>query len=283
MVKKNSRPDIYQYQDPTLFIQDMVVFIKSQTKAFSFRYFAKKSGFASPSALKLILDRKRGLTEQSVAKVAKGLALSVSEGEYLLALVKFINEKNSEKRKSYFEQCIALQKKKRIKTIGSEQFEYFSKWYHPAIRELIKHKNFQESPEWIASMIYPKITVRQAKDSLKLLISLGLIQRDQNGKLVQSDRAVSTDRELQSMIARQFHETMAKKAIESLHAIDPQDRDISGITFGIPSSKVQELKDKIASMRKELTSTIGSLDDETEEVYHLNIQLFPLTKKEKKK
>lgn len=277
---KEKRPYIYQFDDPILFLHEMIVFLKKTKKAFSYRYFAKKAGFSSPSALKLILDRKRGMTDTSVSKISRGLELSTVEAEYLLALVRFAQEKNLDKKKEHYSQCVKIRKKKSIQSLSSDQFGYFSTWYHPAVRELVKHRDFQGDPAWIAEKVFPPITKRQASQSLELLLALGLIKRDGRGSFVQVDRAIATERELTSMVVRQFHKTMGKKAIESLQTVEPEDRDITGITFGIPKGKIKELKDKIAEMRKELTSTIGSLDESTDEVYHLNIQLFPLTKKD---
>jgi uncharacterized protein (TIGR02147 family) len=277
---KDTQPKIYHYDDPILYLQDMIVFLKKTKKAFSYRYFTKKAGFSSPSALKLILDRKRGMTDKSAEKISKGLEHTSLDSEYFLELVRFTQEKNHEKKKEYYDRCIQIRKKKKIHSLSSDQFSYFSTWYHPAVRELVKHKNFNGDPSWIAQKIYPPITLRQASQSLELLLSLGLIKRDGRGSFVQSDRAISTERELKSMVVRQFHITMGEKAIESLKNIDPEMRDMSGITFGIPNYKIQELKDRIAQMRKDLTSTIGSMDESTDDVYHLNIQLFPLTKKD---
>ena len=261
---------------------DMVAFLKSETKVFSFRYFAKKAGFASQSALKFFLDGKRGLSLESIQKVAKGFGMDTTETKYFENLVRLNQENSNEKKAKYFEEMLKVQKKKKIRLISADQYEYFSKWYNPVVRELVRSKDFQGDPKWIAKRIFPMISVIEARESLRLLERLGLIQKDVTGKYIQTDRAVSTERELLSMVARNFHKEMGTRAIESLDSIAKERRDFSGITFGLPASHIQKLKDKLNEIREELNSTLGSLEEETDEVYHLNIQLFPLTKKEKK-
>jgi uncharacterized protein (TIGR02147 family) len=197
-------------------------------------------------------------------------------------LVKLNQESSNEKKNKHFQEMLKIQKKKKIKLISSDQYEYFANWYNPAVRELVRCKDFQGDPKWIAKRIFPMISVIEARESLKLLERLGLVVKTKEGQYIQTERAVTTERELLSMSARNFHREMGKRAIESLDEVPLDRRDFSGITFGLPTSMVQKLKDKLNEFREELNSTLGSLDEETDEVYHMNIQLFPLTKKEKK-
>lgn len=279
---KNSKPKIFDYVDHVKFMNDMVEYMKKEIKAFSFRYFAKKSGFASQSALKFFLDNKRNLSSDSISKICKGFSLEPTESKYFESLVKLNQETSNEKKNQYFHEMLKIQKKKKIKLISSDQYEYFSNWYNPAIRELVRCKDFQGDPKWIAKRIFPMISVIEARESLRLLERLGLICKNEKGDYILTERAVTTERELLSMSVRNFHREMGHRAVESLDAVSLDRRDFSGITFGLPASKVQKLKDKLNEFREELNSTLGSLEDETDEVYHLNIQLFPLTKKEKK-
>jgi uncharacterized protein (TIGR02147 family) len=279
---KNNKPKIFDYVDHVKYMNDMVEFMKKEIKAFSFRYFAKKSGFASQSALKFFLDGKRNLTIDSIQRVCKGFSLDTTESKYFESLVRLNQETSNEKKNQYFHEMLKIQKKKKIKLISSDQYEYFSNWYNPAIRELIRCKDFQGDPKWIAKRIFPMISVIEARESLRLLERLGLIRKNENGDYIQVERAVTTERELLSMSARNFHREMGHRAVESLDSVPIDRRDFSGITFGLPASKVQKLKDKINEFREELNSTLGSLEEETDDVYHLNIQLFPLTKKDRK-
>ena len=273
---------VYDYVDHLKYLHDLVDYYRKETKVFSFRYFAKKAGFASQSSLKFYLEGKRKLTPQSIKKVCKGFKMEVLESRYFENLALLNQSKTTEQKNYHFQEMLKIQKRKRIRLITSDQYEYFSKWYHPAVRELIRCSDFQGEPRWIAKRLFPSISVREVKESIKLLERLGLIKKDSSGQYAQTERAVSTEREFLSMVGRNFHREMAGRAVETLDTVSLDRRDFSGITFGFPKSKVEELKQKLAEFRKELTSTLGSLEDEVDEVYHLNIQLFPLTKKEKK-
>ena len=56
-------------------------------------------------------------------------------------------------------------------------YEYFSNWYHPVIRELVTMRDFNGDSKSLARMIRPPITVKQAQESVKLLLKLGLIEK----------------------------------------------------------------------------------------------------------
>ncbi|MCB1198564.1 MAG: DUF4423 domain-containing protein, partial [Deltaproteobacteria bacterium] len=125
------------------------------------------------------------------------------------------------------------------------------------------------------------ISVSQAKKSVQLLLRLGLIEKDPTGaSYVLTNRAISTPKDFFSLLGRNFHKEMGKKGIEALDTVAVEQRDVTGIVFGIPRDALQELKQRLGEFRKELTSTIGSMEQETDDVYYLNIQLFPVTKKE---
>lgn len=282
MAKLNKQPKIYDYVSHLSYLNDMVEFYKKESKVFSFRYFAKKSGFASQSTLKFFLSGKRNLTAESIVKVCKGFQLDPMESKYFENLVQMNQTKSNEEKNKFFQEMLKIQRRKKIRLISSDQYEYFSKWYHPAVRELVRCNDFQNDPKWIARRITPMISVIEARESLRLLERLGLILKDSYGNYKQTERALSTDREILSMVARGFHREMGIRAIETLDTIGTDRRDFSGVTFGIPSNRIQELKDKINDFRKQLTASLGTLEEDTDEVYHLNIQLFPLTKKERK-
>jgi uncharacterized protein (TIGR02147 family) len=281
MNSQNDRPQIYDYVDYVKFLNDMVEWMRSQSKVFSLRYFAKKAGFASSSTLQFVLSNKRGLTLSSANKVCKGLVLDTMETKYFINLIQLNQASTAEEKNVHFQDMLKIQKRKNIRVISADQYEYFSKWYHPAIRELVRCKDFQGDPKWIVRKISPMISVIEARESLKLLLRLGLIEKVSETNYKLTDRAVATDKELLSMVARNFHREMCDRAKETLDTVDLDHRDFSGVTFGIPASKFGEIREKIREFRKQLTSSVGSLDEDTEDVYHMNIQLFPLTKKRK--
>jgi hypothetical protein len=60
------------------------------------------------------------------------------------------------------------------------------------------------------------------------------------------------------------------------------ERDMSGVTMGITHRAYEQIKKEIADFRRRIVA-IASADDDTEQVYRLNVQLFPLSERLGKK
>src|SRR3989338_1498037 len=135
---------ITDYTDYALFIKDYFN-SKRNSDGFSFRQFAKCSGFKSPSYLKLIIDKKRKISEKSLGKFMLGLGLSGDEKKYFVLLVRYNNEQDSSVKSMYFDELLQIQQTK-SSTQTHHVFEILKNWYFLAIRELVSHPEFQKDP-----------------------------------------------------------------------------------------------------------------------------------------
>jgi uncharacterized protein (TIGR02147 family) len=81
---------------------------------------------------------------------------------------------------------------------------------------------------------------------------------------------------------RGMHRQMGEFALETIEGVPQDQRHFSGLTLGITQSAYDEIVEEIAAFRKRIIA-IATRDDETDEVYRLNVQFFPLTKKSVKK
>ena len=272
-----SRPNVYDYLDYRSYLSDLFHFRKAGASHFSYRYFSKKAGFASPNFLQLVINGQRNLTNASIAKVAKGFSLKKKEREFFEYLV-FMNQATLHDEKNYYyRKMISIVGFKSISTIAKDQFEYFSKWYYPAIREMLSFGAGAATPEKIAAKLIPKITVKQAASALGLLKRLKLITQSPDGNWEQVDRDISTGPEIKSMAVANFHKKMLQLATDSIDRFNASKRDISGLTLSIQHENLPELKDRLVSFRQELME-LASYDENSDMVVQINFQLFPLTK-----
>lgn len=269
------RPSIYGYLNYRIYLADMFRYRKTGSPYFSYRFFSGKAGFASPNFLKLVTDGQRNLTSASIAKIAKGFGLKKMEREYFEQLV-FMNQADSHEEKNhYFKRMTAVAGAKRIGAIHKDQYDYFSKWYYPAIREMTLFDP-DLTAEGIAARLTPKISRRDAQSALHLLEKLQLIQKDKQGRWRQVRNNITTGPEVQSLMVANFHREMMRLAEQAIEHVDPAQRDISALTLSIPQGSLPELKARIALFRKELMAS-ASTEEAPNAVVQVNIQLFPLT------
>lgn len=272
------KPNIFEYDNYRTYLKDMYTALKTGQRGFSYRYFARMAGFRSPNFLKLVIEGKRNLSAPSIEKFAQVIKLNKEEITFFRNLVLLNQSTTIEEKKFYAEQLIRSRFYRKVHPLKQAQFDYYTNWYSIPVRELVGVTNFQEDPEWISHQLIPPISSAEAKKALEELEQLGLIKRNEEGKLVQTDAFVSTGDEVTSTSVAQFHKEMMQKAGEAITRFPPQERDISSVTLSLSEKNAQQVKELVQRFRKELMA-IANQDQKSERVYQVNFQHFPLTKK----
>lgn len=280
MIKVKPQIDLFSYRDYRAFLRDWYRARKKASASFSFRTFSKRAGFASPNFLKLVMDNRRDLTEDSLPKFIKGLQFKNRHKIFFENLVHFNQSKTHTEKSFYYERLLRMLKPTQIHPIEKHQYEYFSEWYHPVIRELVISKNFNGSYASLSSKVNPPITPRQAKKSVQLLEKLGLIEKDSKGRFKQSAPSIATAPEVGSVTLMNYHLNMLDLTKHILMNIPSDNRDISAVSLGISRQSLPTFKKEVQKFRDKVLK-LASLEKEPEDVIQINIQLFPLTQPSK--
>lgn len=157
-----------------------------------------------------------------------------------------------------------------------DHYHMISDWYYYAILSLAETQGFKDEPSLIARRL--NIRNSEAKQALERLERLQLLQRNSKGQLVPTGLSFKTSSDISNATLRKSHVDNLELAKESLER-DPVDlRDISSMTMAIDLSLLPQAKKLIQDFRRKLTQFLES--EEKQEVYKLNIQLFPLSTKE---
>ncbi len=158
-------------------------------------------------------------------------------------------------------------------TLDDEVFAMMSHWIHLAILSLMETKGFKSNAGWIGRRLgEPAPRVLQALERLELL---GFIKQE-NGVYVLSTGPTQTKTDVASRAVREYHRHALTKILNEVDDIPLEARDIQSMTLAIDSTRIPVAKQLIASFRKTLGDFLES--GERNEVYHLNIQLFPVSK-----
>lgn len=274
MVKHN-RVNIYAYQDYAAFLGEYYALQKEHVRSFSFRSFASRAGVA-PSLLKDIIEKRRKLSLDVMHKYAAAMKLTPKETEYFALMVRFLNEKKAGEKILRLAELTRARKGDFIHSLDHAKYEFYSKWYHSAIRELVTLPDFTDDPEWIAGYLRPAITSAQAKASLDLLEKLGLLYRDAEGKWKQADAIITSEAEIQSLALRTFNVEMLRLANESIDRFPLESREISTLTLGVSPACYRALKQRIRDFKLQLLTMVSEDKEPSQVVCQANFQLFPL-------
>lgn len=277
-IKSAQHFNIYPYTDYRNLLKDYYTFQKKEVRSFSYRYFAMKSGVTA-SLFKDIIEGRRRLNLNVMHKYSTAMKLTSREIDYFSAVVQFVNSKTTEDKNYYHATMLRLRGCANIKLIDKEQYVFFNNWYHSALRELVTLTNFTEDYEWMAKCCIPKITATQAKKSIEIMLSLGLLRRNEKGVLKPSDTVITSEYEFQSLTLRNYHAEMIDLAKEALDRFGPDEREISSLTVGVSQKCYNRIKERIRSFKHELLNMTNGDTSNSEIVCQCNFQLFPLVEK----
>lgn len=110
-----------------------------------------------------------------------------------------------------------------------------------------------------------------------MLLELGLLVRDERGRLRQASLTVTTGPEARSQQLKKFHRTMMDHAKSSIERIPAAERDVSGLTLCLGTHGLSLVKRAIQRFRRELLE-LSELEQDGRQVIQVNFQLFPLTR-----
>lgn len=268
--------NVFGYVDHRQLLRDLFAARKAQGRGFSHRAFALRVGLRSTNYLKLVMDGARNLSPEMAARFAAGFGLDRDERAYFCDLVAFNQAKSADERTRAYERMARYRRHREMRKLDAEQARYYAHWYVPAIRELVATASFREDARWIARTLQPRITPAQARAALATLQALGLITRDDDGKLVQSDVLLTTGSGPLGHHIINYHRAMMARAADALDQVPREQREISSVTFGADDDALREIKRKIVELRAEILQLATSRGTPTR-VLQVSFQLFPLS------
>lgn len=277
MMNEEHLPNITEYLNYREYLQDFYSSKKKVNASYSYRIFINRGELGSPSHLKMVIDGSRNLTLSTIPKYIKALGLKKkTDTQFFELLVHYNQENDADQKIVYFNEIMNLKRKQGLSMLEKHQFDLLAHWYHVAIYVLIDLNDFKNDPEWISERLRKKVTARQVRETLDSLETLKLIEKDDVKGYRQTSGALSTDEDIKSLGAYRYHQDMLELALDSLKNDSLDVREFNGVTMKISKDKLGILKERIRSFRKEINELTSNMD-ETDQIYQLNIQLFPLT------
>ncbi|MDB5051195.1 MAG: hypothetical protein JWO30_4266 [Fibrobacteres bacterium] len=273
-----TKPDLFSYLDYRKYLRDVHDALKAKDRKHSFRSFAKEAGYTSPNFLQLVIGGTRNLSPANLPGTIRALGLNKQESEFFANMVAFEQAEGFEEKNFHYQRMLRSRRFTEARPIEKGQFEYLDQWYHPAVREMLVHREFTGDPAWIADRIRPRVTQPQVEKSIQLLKRLGLVKIDEaSGKWIQTEIQISTPPEIASLAVANYHRAVLKLAAESIDGFPSEARDLRSVTLGIPQSRYAEVKRKMEEMWREILA-LSEAGGPVEEVYQINMQAFPLTR-----
>ena len=269
--------DVLEYTSYRQYIADYYADRKAKS-AFTWQEFTRAAGFSSPVHLKYASEGKLNLSDAAAQRVAQAMHLAGYEQDYFCEMVKFDNAKTDAEKKDAFSKMLSIADAHKAKILEGDSFRYFDSWKNPVLRELAPAMPGAK-PLALARACRPEITAAEVTESLNFLVKADLLKKDKDGNYIQTEKGVTTGpMEVTPVAVRGMHRQMGEFALDAIEGVPQDERHFSGLTLGITRKAYEEIVQEIAEFRKRII-TIATREDDTDEVYRLNVQFFPMTNK----
>ncbi|MBN1127850.1 MAG: TIGR02147 family protein [Chitinispirillaceae bacterium] len=265
---------IFEYLDYREYLKDHYETNKARNSFFSFRYISSKAGL-DPSFYLKVIQKQIHLSLKSLPRLIGFLNLNKKESDYFTLLVRFNRARHKDEMKLYFEKIIEV-RELRANTMDADNYEYFSKWYYVAIRELLNYYRFDGDYKALAAKLNPRISEAKARKAIELLLKLGLVTRNGDGSYALTDQFVTTGESWHSIAIENFQREMLHLAEESIKNVPKKNRETSTVTISVSWKCFMAMKERLREIRKELME-MARMDRDPDGVFQVNFQIFPLT------
>jgi uncharacterized protein (TIGR02147 family) len=272
-------PDIFAYLDYRQFLNDSIAERRKENSNFSLRYISQKAGIKSSGFLSMVLKGTRNISEKLIIELARILKLNKKERHYFRSLVYFNQAKSHSEKSHFYREILSLQKGP-VRTVTQNRYEFYDKWYYSAIRELVAiYEVTDENYEMLAKVIKPVVKPGEVKSALEVLTRLGLITKTKPGVYKRTDAVITSGVSVVKPFAIQNFQLATLELAKSAYERFPrEERELSTLTMSIDKTTYNLIQKKVAKLRSEIMELARSVP-EPEQVYQLNMQLFPLSKR----
>ena len=105
--------------------------------------------------------------------------------------------------------------------------------------------------------------------------------KDADGSYRETEKNVTASKEGLAYAVHSMQRQMLRLASESIERFEPQDRSVSSVTLTVNRECYERIAQEIDAFRKKIVAMASETED-ADQIYHLNMQLFPMTWKLKK-
>jgi uncharacterized protein (TIGR02147 family) len=272
--------NIFEYFDYRQYLKDFYENEKKTKPWFSYRYISAKVKL-NPGYIVKVFQGKIHLGVKNIPPFAGLLGLEGKERDYFAELLLFGRAKQQNEIEQRFERLQSI-KGVKFRTVADSKSDFFAEWHHMAVRSLISiypfdGKNFRK----LASMISPRITAPQARDSLRLLERLRMVVRGEDGIYRTTEQFISTSDKWTSAVIRNYQKKNIGLSLFAMENHPKELRDISSVTMTIAMKNMDAVRERIRQLRQDLLLMSQDVKD-NDAVLQLNIQAFPVAFCEKR-
>ncbi len=282
------KPLLSSYTDYRIYLSDFLNYKRSndpsRIRPYSYSHFSAAANIKSPNYLKLIIDGKRNLSASMTRKFSTALNHNKKESDEFATLVSYCQSKEPLDRNHHLKILSEIRMENRINLgeLNQKDLEEAPSWLSWVLLSLCDQENVDLSVDSIQKVIKRNLSQQQIKKSLDQLKENKNIIYDEDSETYKKQMNVSKENQaLPTEMVRKLQTELIYLGLESLFQDKSEDREFGTVSLCLNKKEFEDLKFELRHLRKKIykENLFNRETSKGEQVYQLNLQLFPLTKK----
>jgi uncharacterized protein (TIGR02147 family) len=270
--------NIFEHQNYREYLRSYYNEQKAVKKSFSYRSFSKKADINTSSFLFHVIQGKKNLTKNTIVKISGAIGHNREESEYFENLVFFNQADTISEKTYYYSRLFEVRRPLDIENVDKDRYEYYSKWYHSVIREVVVFYNFQDNFSALGKFLIPPVTEKEAKESIKLLEKLGFVEKDNQGLYHQTSNLILTKPgPTETFNVQKFQLEMLEVAMKAYDNVPLFQRMSTSTTFSISEKTFELIKLRAREFQREIMEMARIENDQTR-AYQITVNMFPVSR-----
>jgi len=202
-MKENIKPSVFAFNDFRMFLAEYQKERIAREPGFSKSEFSRL--LQLPNTRSYVTDVLNGkkVTDTFVERFVAVIGFNREEAQYFRTLVRFNQAENIDEKELFFSQLIDLNRTPG-RMLDTSMLRYYQSWHNGVIRALLAVENFTGDCKALAKKIYPPMTVKDVRTSMKLLLELGLIKKNEQGVYKPADSAIQAPEKMKTELLKQY-------------------------------------------------------------------------------
>ncbi len=258
-----TRPVVYDYTTPALFLKSLLRYYQQADSSFSIRSQIRKNPGCSPAYISLLLKGKRNFSRDYLPLVARIFQLKPTEVEYLDSLITPQFPLTGEPLK--------IQKLKR-----SPRNHLLSDWVNVYVKDCINLNKFSPKTDVIYKILGGVISSKRIEKAIAFLYREGFWRNTLDGKTVPDQPSVITTSGQPTLKIRQFHKAALEIAKKGLDRFPPSRRKAYATVISVNHQGLEELCTLVDRFHHDLQEFIERHPEGNEQLCQVILHLTPL-------
>lgn len=272
---QNTKPVLKNYLSVQQYLGDLYVYRKRHEADFSYEKWAAEIGIKNRSYLRLVISGRRLVSPEVMELFIRHLLLEGTEKEYFTYLVLYSQSRHENQKRLYGRKLISLIKHEPDQFEIERHYDFVSDPLLPKLRTMLAYDDIRRTPDVLAGLL--NISEVSVKAGLNKLHELGLAEATENGW-----RALHKDVKVRDHAAdvalHQFHTHSLQEAIKA-HHLSADLRKFRSVLMAMNESEYQGFLDDFQIFMSSQISKHNSGQLQDRRLYHINFNLFPLSRK----